>query len=188
MLWLSCEGQIDVWELCSDNSYLSAILDRQGLLVAATVDIRTKKTENFSPMQPKAELPRCPALQKQGSMLNGGSHARLRGWFSAFCREQQETGVRLPLDEWALGATVLAHSVAAENVHRADLAWQSQPCVRSEPWVRFDMAVRHFPVRLNVINDARAVASTTSRSIHHVPAMTARAGAKGPCGASASPV
>ena len=35
VLWLSCEGQIDVWELFSDNSYLSAILDRQGLLVAA---------------------------------------------------------------------------------------------------------------------------------------------------------
>ena len=49
MLWLSCEGQIDVWELFSDNSYLSAILDRQGLVVAATVDIRTKETESFSP-------------------------------------------------------------------------------------------------------------------------------------------
>ena len=31
VLWLSCEGQIDVWEMCSDNSYLSAVLDRQGL-------------------------------------------------------------------------------------------------------------------------------------------------------------
>ena len=30
VLWLSCEGQIDVWEMFSDNSYLSAILDRQG--------------------------------------------------------------------------------------------------------------------------------------------------------------
>ena len=49
MLWLSCEGEIDVWELFSDNSYLSAILDRQGLLVAAPVDLRTKKTESFSP-------------------------------------------------------------------------------------------------------------------------------------------
>ena len=49
VLWLSCEGQIDVWELFSDNSYLSAILGRHGLLVAATVDIRTKKTESFSP-------------------------------------------------------------------------------------------------------------------------------------------
>ena len=29
VLWLSCEGQIDVWEMFSDNSYLSAILDRQ---------------------------------------------------------------------------------------------------------------------------------------------------------------
>ena len=35
VLWLSCEGQIDVFELFSDNSYLSAILDRKGLLVAA---------------------------------------------------------------------------------------------------------------------------------------------------------
>ena len=24
VLWLSCEGQTDVWELCSENSYLSA--------------------------------------------------------------------------------------------------------------------------------------------------------------------
>ena len=47
MLWLSCGGQIDVWELFSDNSYLSAIVDRQGLMVAAPVDIRTKKAEGF---------------------------------------------------------------------------------------------------------------------------------------------
>ena len=31
VLWLSCEGQINVRELFSDTSYLSAILDRQGL-------------------------------------------------------------------------------------------------------------------------------------------------------------
>ena len=49
VLWLSCEGQMNVWELFSDNSYLSAILDRQGLLVAAPVDLRTKKAESFSP-------------------------------------------------------------------------------------------------------------------------------------------
>ena len=36
-LWLSCEGQMDVWELFSDNYYLSAVLDRQGLMVAAPV-------------------------------------------------------------------------------------------------------------------------------------------------------
>ena len=29
VLWLSCGGQIDVWEMFSDNSYLRAILDRQ---------------------------------------------------------------------------------------------------------------------------------------------------------------
>ena len=34
VLWLSCEGQVDVWELFSDNSYLSSIFDRQGLMVA----------------------------------------------------------------------------------------------------------------------------------------------------------
>ena len=39
-LWLSCEGEIDVWVTFSDNSYLSAVLDRQGLLVAAAVDFR----------------------------------------------------------------------------------------------------------------------------------------------------
>ena len=43
MLLLSCEGLIDVWELFSDHSYLSAILDRQGLMVAASIDLRTKK-------------------------------------------------------------------------------------------------------------------------------------------------
>ena len=48
VLWLSCEGQIDVSELFSDNSYLSAILDRQGLHVAAPVGLRTKKAESFS--------------------------------------------------------------------------------------------------------------------------------------------
>ena len=47
--WLSCEGQTDVWELFSDNSCLSAILDRQGLMVAAAVRQRTKKAESFSP-------------------------------------------------------------------------------------------------------------------------------------------
>ena len=31
VLWPSCDGQTDVWELFSDNSYLSVILDRQGL-------------------------------------------------------------------------------------------------------------------------------------------------------------
>ena len=49
VLWLSCEGQIDVWELFYDNSYLSAILDRQGSKVAAPVDLRRKKAESFSP-------------------------------------------------------------------------------------------------------------------------------------------
>ena len=49
VLWLSCDGQMDVWELFSDNSLLSAILDRQGLPMAAPVDLRTKKTESFSP-------------------------------------------------------------------------------------------------------------------------------------------
>ena len=36
VLWLSCEGQADVWDMFSDNSYLSAIRDRQGLLVGST--------------------------------------------------------------------------------------------------------------------------------------------------------
>ena len=34
----------------SDNSHLDAILDRQGLLVAAPVDLGTKKAESFSPV------------------------------------------------------------------------------------------------------------------------------------------
>ena len=29
VLWLSCEDQMDVWELFSGNSHLSVILDRQ---------------------------------------------------------------------------------------------------------------------------------------------------------------
>ena len=29
VLWTSCESQMDVWELFSDNSYWSAILGRQ---------------------------------------------------------------------------------------------------------------------------------------------------------------
>ena len=45
VLWLSCEGQIDVWKMFSDNSFLSAVLDRQGLQVAAPIDLGTKKTE-----------------------------------------------------------------------------------------------------------------------------------------------
>ena len=45
----SCDGQTDVWEPGSDNSYLSVILDRQELMVAAPVDLRTKKAESFSP-------------------------------------------------------------------------------------------------------------------------------------------
>ena len=49
VMWLSCEGQIDVWEMFSDNSDLSAILDRRGLQVAAPIDLRTKKAESFSP-------------------------------------------------------------------------------------------------------------------------------------------
>ena len=49
VLWLSCERRIDVWEMSSDNSYLSAILDRQRLQVAAPIDLRTKNAESFSP-------------------------------------------------------------------------------------------------------------------------------------------
>ena len=47
MLWLFCEGQIDVWELFSHNSYLSAIFDRQGPLLAAPIDLKTKEAESF---------------------------------------------------------------------------------------------------------------------------------------------
>ena len=49
LLWLSCEGQTDAWEMFTDNSYLSAILDRQGLVVAVPVNSKTKKAEGFSP-------------------------------------------------------------------------------------------------------------------------------------------
>ena len=49
VLWLSCEGQTDVCELFTDNSYLSAILGRQGLMFATQAHLRTKKAEGFSP-------------------------------------------------------------------------------------------------------------------------------------------
>ena len=49
VLRLSCEGQADVWDMFSDNSSLSAFLDRQGLQVAAPIDLRTKKAEHFTP-------------------------------------------------------------------------------------------------------------------------------------------
>ena len=49
VLWLSCEGQSDIWEMFSDNSNMSADLDRQGLQVAVPIDLRTKKAERFSP-------------------------------------------------------------------------------------------------------------------------------------------
>ena len=43
VLLLSCDGQTDVLELFSDNSYVSAVLDRQGLMVAAPVDFENKE-------------------------------------------------------------------------------------------------------------------------------------------------
>ena len=49
VLWPSCEGQIDVWEMFSDDCYLSAILDRQGFQLTAPIDLRTNKAESFSP-------------------------------------------------------------------------------------------------------------------------------------------
>ena len=36
-------------ELFSDNSFSSAILDRQGFMFRAPVDLRTKEAESFSP-------------------------------------------------------------------------------------------------------------------------------------------
>ena len=48
VLWLSSKGRPDVWKLFSDNSYLSAILDRQGPPVPVPVD-RKKNSESFSP-------------------------------------------------------------------------------------------------------------------------------------------
>ena len=44
--WQSWEGLIDVWEMFSDNSYLSAYHDRKDF---ATNELRTKKAESFSP-------------------------------------------------------------------------------------------------------------------------------------------
>ena len=49
VLWVSCAGKQTSGELFTDNSYLSAILDWQGHMVAAPADLRTKKAEGFSP-------------------------------------------------------------------------------------------------------------------------------------------
>ena len=46
LLWRS---KMDVWEFFSDDPCLSAVLDRQGLQVAAPIDLCTKKAESFSP-------------------------------------------------------------------------------------------------------------------------------------------
>ena len=52
MLWLSCDGQRNVLELFSDNSYLSAILDRQGLLVTAQKQtLEPRRLGNLSSQQ-----------------------------------------------------------------------------------------------------------------------------------------
>ena len=45
VLWLSCEGP----NRCLGTFYLSAILDRPVVMVAAPVDLSTKKAEDFSP-------------------------------------------------------------------------------------------------------------------------------------------
>ena len=49
VLRFSCEGQLDVWEMFPDNSYLNVGQERQELLVAAPTDFKTKKAESFSP-------------------------------------------------------------------------------------------------------------------------------------------
>ena len=57
VLWLSCEGQEDVREMFSDNSYLCAILDRQGLLVAAIIYLSTTATAGLL-VQAQEQIPR----------------------------------------------------------------------------------------------------------------------------------
>ena len=49
VLWLSCEGRVDVLELFSNNFFLSAIINQQGLSVSAPIDFGTKKAGSFSP-------------------------------------------------------------------------------------------------------------------------------------------
>ena len=68
VLRLSCEGQTDVWELFSDNFFfLSAVLDRQVLMVAAPVDLIIKRAESFSPQ----------ALQGFWSRIQNKEHPKL---------------------------------------------------------------------------------------------------------------
>ena len=47
VLWLSNGGQTDVWELFTDTSYLSAILDRQGFSMTAPIDLRIENTRKL---------------------------------------------------------------------------------------------------------------------------------------------
>ena len=74
VLWPFCEGQIGVWEMFSDNSYLSGIVDRQRLQVATPIDLRIKKAESFSQelrqgfWQKLKKIPRllgCPRLWRR---------------------------------------------------------------------------------------------------------------------------
>ena len=76
VLWRSCEGQINVLELFSDNSYLSAILDRQGLSVADPVDLRTKKTESFSPQLSQDFWPKLKNKNPKIVVLSHDRHYR----------------------------------------------------------------------------------------------------------------
>ena len=49
VLWLSCEGQINVWELFSGNSHLIAILDEDSWLQhQQTLEPRKKRTSHHS--------------------------------------------------------------------------------------------------------------------------------------------
>ena len=130
--------------------------------------------------------------QLQSEMLNGGSHARLGG-----CENNKRLARGCPSDEGELWVPASQRTpLPPENVHRPMCELRSglaSAPVRSfgteSLWVRFGgWQYPRGSERLNVINDARAVASSTSRSIHHVPAITARAGAKGPRGATASSV
>ena len=58
-----CEGQFVVWELFSDNSFLSAIFDPQGLMVAAPAleqgKLRASLKAQEKKSQDRCDVPDC---------------------------------------------------------------------------------------------------------------------------------
>ena len=138
VLWLSFANQVDVWELFCDNSYLSAILDRQGLQVAVPVNLRNMKMEHFSPqllqgfwskLKVKPRLLRCPRLllpkfQTKGSHMatrpfmlgrSSASNPRRKTLSSLGTRIKKDVVAEKGYMTFRKGTTANGHSCEARN-------------------------------------------------------------------------